>query len=368
MPTPSRPRQRRRVLADGWYSWLIPTLRPLTDLLERWPPRVKALTWRSGPLRAALMLLASSRYDTLVVIRADLGWRSVLLGRALFGRRRKLVVLHFIDLPPRPDGLGGLVDRVWRPIERWAIRRALRCAQVLCEWEAELYARRFGIERERFRFIPFAWTAGGARPPLPAARERRLVVASGRAFCDWPTLFEAARPCRWELVVVCGARDRLLVERLNRPPHATVLSEIPSEQMSELLANAAVSVLPMRDAGVAQGQIRLKDAVDAGAPVVASATRSLQGYVEPGATAVVVPPADPDALRDAVARLLDDPSERERLARTAAVRAGAWTWPDYLAAVEALAHGRPTAPPAGSVSAPAAPEPSALGTPHARAR
>lgn len=350
MPTPC-PRQTRRVLADGWYSWLIPTFRPLTDLLERWPAWVKALTWRSGPLRAALLLIASSRYETLVVIRADLGWRSVLLGRALFGRRRKLVVLHFIDLPRRTGGIGGLVDRAWRPVERWATRRAVRAAQVLCDWEGELYARRFEVERDRFRFIPFAWMTGGSREPRLPARERRLVVASGRAFCDWPTLFEAARPCRWELVVVCGARDRPVIDRLNRAGQAAVLTEIPADDMTAVLARAAVSVLPMREAGVAQGQIRLKDAVDAGAPVVASATRSLEGYVDPDASGVLVPPGDPNGLRDAINRLLDDPSERERLARSAAVRAGAWTWPDYLAAIEAFAHGRPTAPPAGSIVA-----------------
>lgn len=338
MPT-APPIQSSRVLADGWYSWLIPSFRAFTDLVDRWPTPLQRLTWRSGPFRALLLLAAATRYDALVVVRMAPAWRSVLLGRALFGRRRKLVVLQFIDLPRRTEWPGTLVDRAWRPVERWAIRRAVRAAHVLSGWEADLYAFRFGIERERFRFIPFAWSTGTAGEAALAAAERRLVVAAGRAFCDWPTLFEAARPCDWDLTVVCSGTDRPLVERLNGSGRATVRSDLPEDQVRALLARAAVSVLPMRESGVSQGQIRLKDAIDAGAPVVASRTRSLEGYVEPGVTALLVEPGDAPALRHAIETLLADPRRRARLAEAAADRARAWTWPDYLAAIEAFAHG-----------------------------
>jgi glycosyltransferase involved in cell wall biosynthesis len=92
----------------------------------------------------------------------------------------------------------------------------------------------------------------------------------------------------------------------------------------------------MYDAGVSQGHVRLCDAVDAGVPVVASRTRSLEGYVEDGRTAVLVDPGDAGALRLAVDGLLSDPAGRERLAQAAFERAAAWTWPDYLAAIEAF--------------------------------
>jgi glycosyltransferase involved in cell wall biosynthesis len=333
------PARSSTVLADGWFSWLIPSFRPFTDLVERWPGWLRALTWRSGPFRALLLLLAATRYDTLVVMPGSLGWRSVLLGRALFGRSRKLVVTQFIDLPARSDGIGGLLDTVWRPVQRWAIRRAMRSAQVMSEWEVALYALRFGVEPERFRFIPFAWcTATETAESLPVA-ERHLVLAAGRAFCDWPTLFEAARERDWELTVVCSGEDRPFVERLNHAGRATIHSDLTEADVGDLLRQAAVSVLPMRDAGVSQGQVRLKDAADAGTPVVATRTRSLEGYVDPGLTAVLVEPGDPVALRDAIERLLAQPAERERIVRAAAERARAWTWPDYLAAIEAFAPG-----------------------------
>ena len=331
---------RRSVLADGWYGWLIPSFRALSDVYERWPRPVQEWMLRLGALRAVVLFAASLRYDVVATIRTDRGWRSLLLLRALLGRRRKLVALHFIDHPDRAGVIGNLVDRGWRPIDRWATRRAVLAAHVLSPWEVERYARAFGVEPERFSFIPFAWrmAAGANGAPDPAA-SRDLVIASGRAFCDWPTLFEAARPADWRLLVICGGHDRALVDRLNADGRATVVSDLPPERARELLREAAVSVLPMYDAGVSQGHVRLCDAVDAGAVVVASRTRSLDGYVEDGRTAVLVAPGDPDAMRGAIDELLADPAERGRLARAAFERAAAWTWDDYLAAIAAFAHG-----------------------------
>jgi glycosyltransferase involved in cell wall biosynthesis len=336
---PAGPAPPPKVLADGWYGWLVPGFRALYDIYERWPARVQDWMLRFGALRAVILFGASVRYDAVVTIRTDRGWRSLLVLRALLGRRRKLVALHFIDHPDRAGGMGRLVDRAWRPVDRWATRRAVLAAQVLSEWEVDRSAHAFGVERERFSFIPFAWrmTARGAPgPELGAPRD--LVIASGRAFCDWPTLFAAARSASWRLLVICGGYDRALVERLNADGRARIASDLPAERVHELLREAAVSVLPMYEAGVSQGHVRLCDAVDAGAVVVASRTRSLEGYVEDGRTAVLVAPGDAEALRTAIDRLLGDAAERERLVRAAFERAGAWTWADYLAAIEAFGY------------------------------
>jgi glycosyltransferase involved in cell wall biosynthesis len=325
-----RPAARRRVLADGWYGWLVPSFRSLSDVIVRWP-RVQAWTLRFGVLRGVLLFAVSVRYDAVAMIRTDRGWRSLLLLRAVLGRRRKLVVLHFIDHPG---------PRLWRVVDRWAVRRAVLTAQVLSEWEVEQYAREFGVPAERFRFVPYAWRMSALGAPAPAS-SGSLVVAAGRAFCDWPTLFEAARSADWPLLVICGAPDRALVERLNADGRAEVLCEVAPKRARELLRGAAVSVLPMYDGGVSQGHVRLCDAVEAGAAVVASRVRSLEGYVEEGRTAVVVAPGDAGALRGAIDELMGDPAAREGIARAAFERAGKWTWGDYLGAIAGLGRGDP---------------------------
>lgn len=317
------------MLADGWYSSLIPGFQPVTGIIDGLPRSLRALVLRIGPFRALITLIAGSSYDLIAVTRTDPGWRSLLVLRALLGRRRKLVVLHFIDHP-----LAGWWGQLWRVVDRWAVRRAVLRAQVLSRWEVELYATRFAMPAEAFHFVPFAWrSAGGAVSPA-AQRETSLVVSAGRAFCDWPTLFEAARGASWPLVVICSGHDLAQVERLNANGRATVLTDVEHESAREWIRQAAVCVLSMREVGVSHGHVRLLDAVDAGAAIVASRIRSLEGYVEDGQTAVLVPPGDADGMRSAIESLLADPARREEMARAAFDRAAAWTWEDYLIGID----------------------------------
>lgn len=312
---------RRPAIADGWYAELIGALPRPEDVVS---DRLARLLPRRGPLRGAVLALLSTRADRVALIRHDPGWRSLLALRALFGRRRKLVALHFIE--PRPvRGLRGRADR-------WATRRALACGHVLTAAERDAQARRYGLPAERFAHVPFALRRADALPPA----DREGVLAAGRAECDWETLFAAARGAGWSLVVVCSAADLPTVERLNGDGIATVHSELPRDGTRALLRGAAVAVIAMRDSGAAQGHVRLMEAVDAGAAVVATAVAALEGYASDGETALLVPEGDARALRSAVDRLLEDGRERDRLRTNAFERAGAWTWTDYLAAIERL--------------------------------
>jgi glycosyltransferase involved in cell wall biosynthesis len=349
------------VLADGWYSWVVPEFTALTDVLAGLPRDTRRRILQTGWLRGCVLAALSVRHDVVAAFRTDTGWRSLLLARALFGRRRKLIAFHFIDHAPRRHGRGRWVDLAWRPIDRWATRRAVLAAQVLSGGEAELYAARFGVEVERFHFVPFAWRMSPAEGGDRAAgsdAERVGVIAAGRASCDWTTLFAAARQAAaagtpWPLTVVCGEHDLDQVARLNARGLATVHVDIPHDAARGLLTRAAVSVLPMFDGELSHGHVRLCDSVEACTAVVASRVRSLDGYVEDGGSAILVPPEDAEALRAAVDGLLADPEQARRLAAAAFSRAARWTWDHYLRALAELAQVAARSGPA----APAAPAP-----------
>ncbi len=267
--------------------------------------------------------------------RYDPGWRAVVLVRGLFGRRRKLVVFHFFDHPARRTFTGLL----WRSLERWALRRSLALAQVLTRAELEVYPARFRVPPARFRLIRFAARTNPAAVPAPIRRDNGPVVAAGRAHCDWETLLEAAGGRGWDLQVVCSAEDRARVERLNRSRRAgaQVSVELSGRETHALLRRAAISVVCVTDGLLGRGHIRLAEATDTGAVIVASDVASLHGYVEDGATAVLVRPGDAPALRSAVETLMRDPDRRAALAAGAYARAASWTGEDYVAALQALA-------------------------------
>jgi glycosyltransferase involved in cell wall biosynthesis len=350
----------RRAVVDGWYRWYLPEHRSFGDVANRWPARLRPLIWRYGVVRAVTLVVGGRSHHAIVVIRRDAGWRSLLLLSALVHRSPKLVVLHFIHHPVRQRGFASLVDRLWAPVERWCLRRTVLRAHVLSAWEAGLYSERYRIDPGRFAFIPFAWrrTPAATPPGFRLAAERTGVIAAGRVSCDWATLFGAAQGQDWPLTVVCSAPDRPLVDALNTDGRAAVHTDLSDEEVRALLESSAVSVIATREAGISQGHVRLRSSVDAGAAVVASHTRSMDGYVIPGRTALLVAPGDPDALRDAVNRLLEDPSAREELARAAWERAEHWTWDHYLAALSELARAQahPRVPQAAA-SASAAPAP-----------
>lgn len=304
-----------RAVVDVSYGALIPGAQP-------------ARTRARGAVRGLRLFATSLRADSVAVVRTGPGWRSLLILRALLGRRRKLVALHFIVHPDR----GRRVDRLWTRVDAWAIRRALLRGPVLTTAERDACVARYGLEPERFPVVLWPWRREPA-VALPAAPSEPRVVCSGRAFCDWPTLFAAARGTDWPLTVVCSGDDLAEVRALNADGRAEVRSEIPAPEYVELLRTASVLAVVMREHRVSQGHARLMDAADAGVPVVITAAEALDDYVIPGETAVVVAPSDPDALRAAVSGLVDDAAERARLRANVFARSHEWTGADYLAAI-----------------------------------
>ncbi len=64
----------------------------------------------------------------------------------------------------------------------------------------------------------------------------------------------------------------------------------------------------------------LLEAMASGLPVIASAVSGTRQVVEPGRSGVLVPPSDPDALSQAITRVLRDPAFAARLGAAARVR------------------------------------------------
>jgi glycosyltransferase involved in cell wall biosynthesis len=229
------------------------------------------------------------------------------------------------------------------------VRRALARAHVLTLSEVETISAHYRLPRERFVYVPWplATEPLGELPDLPSDP---LVLSSGRAYCDWPTLFAAADGAGWRLVVVCGRRDQDLVEQLNRDAGspADVRCEIAREDFAQIMRQATVSVVAMVERRRSQGQVRVGDAAVAGVPIVATATVGLDGYVVDGVSGLLVEPRDPQALREAVDRVLHDRELAERLRQGAWDRAARYGAGEYFAALESFLRDEPVRLPPGA--------------------
>jgi glycosyltransferase involved in cell wall biosynthesis len=112
----------------------------------------------------------------------------------------------------------------------------------------------------------------------------------------------------------------------------------PAELVAEY-RRASLFVFPSRHEGMPNAVL---EAMASGLPVIATQIAGNEELVVPGETGILVPPDDPDALREALRGLLVDASERERMGRAARRRVEAdfrWetTTAGYLAILERAA-------------------------------
>jgi glycosyltransferase involved in cell wall biosynthesis len=107
---------------------------------------------------------------------------------------------------------------------------------------------------------------------------------------------------------------------------------VPHERIGEYYARAAVVCVPSRREGY--GMVA-REAMAYGRAVVSTDVGGLGDAVEDGVSGLVVPPAEPARLREAIERLLGDEALRSRLG--AAARAHAEEAYSRTAATEALA-------------------------------
>ncbi len=294
------------------------------------PRPLHRLVSRPGLLQGLALGWLARRAGPVAVIRRERGTLPALIVCALPPARRRVFVLELIRRPLPLTAWRRLLYRIWwRAIENPALRRGMAGGQTMTEWEADEYARHYGVDRERLHHIPWALCEDGEGAQVPIAEHADRVFASGRTACDWETLFGAATAAEWELTVVCAAKDRERVERLARG-RGEIHVEIPWAEHERLLRDRDLCVIAIEDRGLSAGHVRLMAAVEAGVPVVATDVPSLDGYAVGQQTAVLVPAGDTVAMRTAIDALLGDPGRRLALRDAALERARSWTYGDYF--------------------------------------
>ena len=85
-------------------------------------------------------------------------------------------------------------------------------------------------------------------------------------------------------------------------------------KLARLFRRADIFVLPSVNEGF---PIVLMEAMSFGLPIVATTVAGIPELVKDGETGILVPPRDPQALADAIARSIESPDLREQYSRNA---------------------------------------------------
>jgi glycosyltransferase involved in cell wall biosynthesis len=120
-----------------------------------------------------------------------------------------------------------------------------------------------------------------------------------------------------------------LAHRLNVADRVQFTGWVPYREVSQLLRDAAVTVIPLPDTPFGRyftSPLKLFDYMAAGVPIVASDLPSLRDVLKHETNALLVPPGNHLALADAVKRLRTDPPLARRLADQARDDVRQYSW------------------------------------------
>jgi glycosyltransferase involved in cell wall biosynthesis len=233
--------------------------------------------------------------------------------------------------------LGGdlyaLTSWPWRLVKRAVLKRAT--AVTVMNRDMADRIMQLGVPAHRIHVQPM----GFALRPVAAGDDAgiagrimfvgRLVEKKGASVL-LDALMGLPLSVEWSLDVVGDGPLRKELETRARPADGRVrfLGQVSNEDLVQMWQHAALAVFPSVRAksGDQDGlPVALLEAMSAGRAVVASALPGIDEAITSGKDGILVPPGDPIELRTAIARLLADPDERERLGTAARERAASYT-------------------------------------------
>ncbi|HTZ10402.1 MAG TPA: glycosyltransferase family 4 protein [Acidimicrobiales bacterium] len=229
-------------------------------------------------------------------------------------------------------------QRRWFGFLGMQMRVARRLPRIVTVSESSKHdiAAHMGVDLSRLTVVPVGvdHTVFRPRPERPRIPGRIMVTSSS----DVPMkglvpLLEAVAKLRTErdveLVVIGrpteGGRVARTIDRLGLAPAVRCVSGISDDELAGLYAEAQVAVVPSLYEGFSLPAI---EAMACGVPLVATTGGALPEVVgEDGQTGLLVTPDDPDALAQAMRRILDDPALADRLGEGGRKRVlGRFTW------------------------------------------
>jgi glycosyltransferase involved in cell wall biosynthesis len=324
---------RARVLVEG--------LRQIgVDVVERHRPVWERERHKAGPfLRPVPLVRSAGRFGAAWARLAAEGAREPGVDAIVAGylaqpdalpawcvaraRRLPLVADVMISLADTLGGDRAMAGRAAAAALAGADRMTVRLADlVLADTAAgaDWLAARFGVPRERVAVVPVG-AEPGRFPPLPPPAGPPTVLFYGKLapLHGVATVLEAARrPGAPRLRLIGdGQLGAWLAGELarDRPPGLSWERWVPYESLGAEVGRAAVCLGVFGESAKAARVVPNKvwQAMAAGRPVVTADTPAVREVLHDGRSALLVPPGDPDALGDALARLAADPALRERI-------------------------------------------------------
>jgi L-malate glycosyltransferase len=294
-------------------------------------PRVRVVGPLMAYLRGVLALKRLARQPVVVQLQT-LDQFTLAVGLAAVASRIPVIV-RISGAVEMSDGYLS-AQRGLRPwLARWLLRHATRVLALNPEIEDRLVT--LGVDDSAILHLPnaipakfFALTDHSTQTRPDASRLGVLSVGRLDKFKGgdvllraWALVAKDLPDARLTIVGDGPARPSLEALAKNLSIAGSVSFSGPSLDVIEQYRNADLFVLPSLQEGMPNA---LLEAMASGLACVASDLPGTRGVVSDGTSGVLVPPGDPQALANALLRLLADGGVREKLGRAARERVQPW--------------------------------------------
>ena len=311
-------------------------------------PRLAAWNWSYGVAAiAALRLLPASQRPELVFARDPRLAQLLLKAQPLTGTKVVYEVHELFSSRAREPIGTDLDDDDGRPpnrtprvrrMEQAVFRDAWRLIALTAACKA-LLVEEFGVPAEQVLVAPDAAARVPASLP-PGPSDGRTIIYAGQLY-PWKGVGTLVRAmsrlpgARLKLVGGLSAEDpdaaalRKLAGDIGVLARVQLTGFLPHAEVADQLAGASVAVVPLPDNPMSRyftSPLKLFEYMAAGLPIVASDLPALREVLRPDENALLVPPDDPEALAEAIGRLLADQALAERLRRQAHADVQDRTW------------------------------------------
>lgn len=199
------------------------------------------------------------------------------------------------------------------------------------------YLASAGVPAEQLRFILDQTDIGFFSPGSQGSKPRPLVVSVGLEQRDYRTLAAATETMDLDVRISGFSTDAaMLAETLPATMPANFHQAYYSwPDLARLYRDADVVVVAVRPNRYAAGVQALLEAMASGRPVIVTDSIGLSGYLDDTDAVTVVPQADPEAMRGAIAGLLADPlAAAQRGARAREIAQARYAAADHVGIIE----------------------------------
>ena len=242
------------------------------------------------------------------LVRTAPRYRAVVLNGSIHAEQLAAIALRRVH-PAVPLVLSDCTWKVGRTrTEQSALRAGIRLMDgrrtnycVLSSAERDSFPHLWRVDARRVHFTHWCHDLTSEELEAPVSDEP-FVFAGGDSMRDYAALVEAARQLDHPVFIATRTRPGIPDD----VPSNVTVREVSKEEYLDLMRRASVVVVALKGATErSAGQANYLDAMAMGKCVIVTDGTGVRDYVEPGKTALIVPPDDPTALTDAVRWALD---------------------------------------------------------------